>query len=70
MGAGLDMDVGDIAFKCNFACLNRSSGIVESRRADRRLLLHHTTSPEVSAGVGLIRLLHHPRRFIALSKLV
>ena len=47
MGAGLDMDVGDIAFKCNLACLNRSSGIVESRRADRRLLLHHTTSPEV-----------------------
>ncbi|EKX49751.1 hypothetical protein GUITHDRAFT_157400 [Guillardia theta CCMP2712] len=34
MGAGLDMQPGDIAFKCNFAYLGKD-GIVESRRADR-----------------------------------
>ncbi|ORZ02440.1 2,3-bisphosphoglycerate-independent phosphoglycerate mutase-domain-containing protein [Syncephalastrum racemosum] len=35
MGAGLDMIPGDIAFKSNFAYLDRESGIVLSRRADR-----------------------------------
>ncbi|KAK9841920.1 hypothetical protein WJX84_012378, partial [Apatococcus fuscideae] len=35
MGAGIDMQAGDIAFKSNFATLNTSSGIVERRRADR-----------------------------------
>lgn len=34
MGAGLDVGVGDLAFKCNFATIN-DSGIVTSRRADR-----------------------------------
>ena len=32
MGAGLDMSPGDIAFKCNFATLDRATGIVLSRR--------------------------------------
>jgi len=36
MGAGLHMDPGDIAFKSNFATLDEGSGIVTSRRADRR----------------------------------
>ena len=36
MGAGLHMEPGDIAFKSNFAVLDRDSGIVTSRRADRR----------------------------------
>lgn len=36
MGAGLHMDPGDIAFKSNFATLDEDSGIVTSRRADRR----------------------------------
>ena len=36
MGAGLHMEPGDIAFKSNFATLDRESGIVLSRRADRR----------------------------------
>jgi len=35
MGAGLEMEPGDIAFKCNFACLDIKSGVVVSRRADR-----------------------------------
>lgn len=34
MGAGIDMEKGDIAFKCNFATINQE-GIVISRRADR-----------------------------------
>ncbi len=36
MGAGLDMQPGDIAFKSNFATLDTSTGIVLHRRADRR----------------------------------
>ncbi|MEW5299605.1 MAG: hypothetical protein WDW38_004353 [Sanguina aurantia] len=35
MGAGIHMAPGDIAFKCNFATINPSTGIVEHRRADR-----------------------------------
>ncbi|KAI9137354.1 2,3-bisphosphoglycerate-independent phosphoglycerate mutase-domain-containing protein [Paraphysoderma sedebokerense] len=35
MGAGLDMEPGDIAFKSNFAVLDKASGIVINRRADR-----------------------------------
>jgi 2,3-bisphosphoglycerate-independent phosphoglycerate mutase len=36
MGAGLHMEPGDIAFKSNFATLDPATGIVVSRRADRR----------------------------------
>ena len=36
MGAGLCMEPGDIAFKSNFAILDGGSGVVLSRRADRR----------------------------------
>jgi 2,3-bisphosphoglycerate-independent phosphoglycerate mutase len=36
MGAGIPMDPGDIAFKCNFATLDEATGIVVRRRADRR----------------------------------
>ena len=35
MGAGLDMKVGDIAFKSNFAFMETESGIVKLRRVDR-----------------------------------
>ena len=35
MGAGIEMQPGDIAFKCNFATLDTETGIVTSRRADR-----------------------------------
>lgn len=34
MGAGLSMNLGDIAFKCNFATIDEN-GVVISRRADR-----------------------------------
>ena len=36
LGAGLSMKPGEIAFKCNFATLNEETGVVTSRRADRR----------------------------------
>lgn len=36
MGAGLDMEEGDIAFKCNFATYDAATGIVVRRRADRK----------------------------------
>ncbi|KXZ52807.1 hypothetical protein GPECTOR_8g193 [Gonium pectorale] len=36
MGAGIPMAPGDIAFKCNFATLDPQTGVVVSRRADRR----------------------------------
>eukprot|EP00884_Botryococcus_braunii_P022159 jgi/Botrbrau1/8627/Bobra.0196s0021.2 len=36
MGAGIHMNPGDIAFKCNFATLDEDKGIVIRRRADRR----------------------------------
>lgn len=35
MGAGLSMEVGEIAFKSNFAYLNVENGVVERRRVDR-----------------------------------
>eukprot|EP00871_Galdieria_phlegrea_P003038 jgi/Galph1/3735/GphlegSOOS_G2378.1 len=35
MGSGLEMNIGDIAFKSNFAVLDPLTGIVVSRRADR-----------------------------------
>lgn len=36
MGAGIEMQPGDIAFKSNFATIDDISGIVLRRRADRR----------------------------------
>ena len=35
LGAGLAMEDGDVGFKCNFAFMDRRSGIVIKRRADR-----------------------------------
>ena len=35
LGAGLRVDAGDIAFKCNFATLCEASGKITARRADR-----------------------------------
>jgi len=35
MGAGIEMGPGDIAFKCNFATLDPTTGVVTSRRCDR-----------------------------------
>ena len=36
MGAGIAMAPGDVAFKCNFATLDPATGMVISRRADRK----------------------------------
>ena len=36
MGAGQEMQPGDIAFKSNFAYINTETGIVERRRTDRK----------------------------------
>ena len=33
--AGIEMGPGDIAFKCNFATLDPTTGVVTSRRCDR-----------------------------------
>ena len=35
MGAGVEMNYDDIAFKCNFSYINDSNNIVERRRVDR-----------------------------------
>ncbi|KDO24190.1 hypothetical protein SPRG_10619 [Saprolegnia parasitica CBS 223.65] len=35
MGAGLDMEPGDVAFKCNFATLDPTTNVVTLRRVDR-----------------------------------
>lgn len=35
LGAGLEMEDGDIAFKCNFATMDPVTGIVLQRRCDR-----------------------------------
>lgn len=40
IGAGLAMRRGDVAFKSNFAHVDPSTGVVLSRRADRRLDAH------------------------------
>lgn len=36
LGAGMHMDVGDVAFKCNFATVDDGTGVVVRRRCDRR----------------------------------
>jgi len=36
LGAGLDLQAGDVAFKCNFAVLQPETGVVTARRCDRR----------------------------------
>jgi 2,3-diphosphopglycerate-independent phosphoglycerate mutase len=43
MGAGLDMDAGDVAYKCNFATIDPSTKIVERRRVDRNFHLWGTS---------------------------
>ncbi|CAD7705234.1 unnamed protein product [Ostreobium quekettii] len=57
MGAGLEMSPGDIAFKCNFACLNKDTGIVERRRADRNF---ESIGPQLCADLNGIKLPSFP----------
>lgn len=35
LGSGIEMEDGDIGFKCNFACIDPTTNIVLQRRADR-----------------------------------
>ena len=64
MGAGLDMEVGDIAFKCNFAILNRATGIVESRRADRRF---EEAGPVLCTALDGLRIPGFPEHAVAVQ---
>ncbi|CAK4505079.1 unnamed protein product [Aphanomyces euteiches] len=57
MGAGLDMERGDVAFKCNFAHLDRSTGIVTTRRVDRNF---HAWGTDLCPFVSSIKLPSFP----------
>lgn len=48
MGAGIDMAPGDIAFKCNFATLDKATNMVIKRRADRHF---EDVGPELCASL-------------------
>ena len=50
MGAGLDMDAGDVAFKCNFAVVDDATRLVTSRRADRHFEQHGRARPAQRTG--------------------
>ena len=58
MGAGLAMDPGDIAFKCNFATLDPATGVVVRRRADRRF---EELGPQLCAALDGLRLPSFPQ---------
>ncbi|KAK9901638.1 hypothetical protein WJX75_006034 [Coccomyxa subellipsoidea] len=64
MGAGIPMQPGDIAFKCNFATLDPSSGIVVSRRADRKF---EDIGPRLCADLNGVRLLGFPQHSVAVK---
>jgi len=59
MGSGLDMAPGDIAFKSNFATLNPTTNIVESRRADRHFEHLGPTLCSHLTGINLPSFPHH-----------
>ncbi|KAI9313094.1 phosphonopyruvate decarboxylase-like protein [Dichotomocladium elegans] len=63
-GAGLDMVPGDIAFKSNFAYLDKSTGIVVSRRADRHF---EGLGPILCDAVDGIKLPSFPNHKIAVK---
>lgn len=53
IGSGIDMDIGDIAFKCNFAHLGENN-IIKLRRVDRYIILSLNIYKENSqSGVSL-----------------
>ncbi|ETV93187.1 hypothetical protein H310_12791 [Aphanomyces invadans] len=57
MGAGLDMAPGDVAFKCNFAYLDRATNVVAMRRVDRNF---HAWGKELCPYVGSVKLPSFP----------
>ncbi|KAL1933541.1 hypothetical protein VTP01DRAFT_7631 [Rhizomucor pusillus] len=64
MGAGLDMIPGDIAFKSNFAYLDKESGIVISRRADRHF---EGLGPTLCSALDGIKLPSFPEHSVAVK---
>ncbi|KAI8071678.1 2,3-bisphosphoglycerate-independent phosphoglycerate mutase-domain-containing protein [Gongronella butleri] len=59
MGAGLPMQPGDIAFKCNFAHMDRQTQVVVARRADRHFEGIGPTLCEALDGAKLPSFPHH-----------
>ncbi|RKP25742.1 2,3-bisphosphoglycerate-independent phosphoglycerate mutase-domain-containing protein [Syncephalis pseudoplumigaleata] len=64
MGAGLAMIPGDIAFKSNFATLDRSTGIVLQRRADRNF---EGLGPQLCADLDGLKLPSFPEHSVAVK---
>ncbi|KAI9597294.1 2,3-bisphosphoglycerate-independent phosphoglycerate mutase-domain-containing protein [Syncephalis fuscata] len=64
MGAGLSMIPGDIAFKSNFATLDRASGIVLKRRADRNF---EGLGPQLCADLNGLKLPSFPNHSVAVK---
>lgn len=62
MGAGLPMQPGDIAFKSNFATIDRASRIVVSRRADRDF---EGLGPSLCAAIDGLRLPSYPMHSVS-----
>ena len=62
IGAGLSMQPGDIAFKSNFATMDRVTGIVTSRRADRNF---EGMGPELCAALDGLKLKDFPDHSIS-----
>ncbi|CAO3635004.1 unnamed protein product [Cunninghamella echinulata] len=64
MGAGLNMIPGDIAFKSNFAYMDRETGIVISRRADRHF---EGLGPTLCDAIDGIKLPSFPNHSVAVK---
>ncbi|CAL8468172.1 g7711 [Coccomyxa elongata] len=64
LGAGIAMEPGDIAFKCNFATLDTPSGIVISRRADRKF---EDIGPRLCADLNGVRLPSFPQHTVSVK---
>ncbi|KAI9303370.1 2,3-bisphosphoglycerate-independent phosphoglycerate mutase-domain-containing protein [Cunninghamella echinulata] len=64
MGAGLNMIPGDIAFKSNFAYMDRETGIVISRRADRHF---EGLGPTLCDAIDGIKLPSFPNHTVAVK---
>ncbi|KAI8055856.1 2,3-bisphosphoglycerate-independent phosphoglycerate mutase-domain-containing protein [Syncephalis plumigaleata] len=64
MGAGLTMIPGDIAFKSNFATLDKESGIVLQRRADRNF---EGLGPQLCADLNGLTLPSFPEYSVAVK---
>jgi 2,3-diphosphopglycerate-independent phosphoglycerate mutase len=64
MGAGLSMQPGDIAFKCNFAMIDPETKIVLHRRADRRF---EEEGPILCAALDTLQVPGYPEHTISVK---